>query len=148
MQCFENFGGANAPNPSPWLRAWAMAYRGFKHYIFKFGDSSFFVVRPRPAEIMDSWNYCSFAPQSKLFFCDSVLSRKDGLFLLVKLSQGCPTCGTRTTSGMWRSYKWYMSNFQFFTKIWIHSFLVYVSGFVSKSINFLVACYSYCIVTI
>jgi len=27
---------------------------------------------------------------------------------------------------------WYASNFQFFTKTWIHSFLVYISGFVSK----------------
>ena len=27
-------------------------------------------------------------------------------------------------------------NFHFFTKTWIHSFPVYVSGFVSKQINF------------
>jgi len=35
------------------------------------------------------------------------------------LMQGFPTCGTRVTS-------------IFFTKTWIHSFLVYVSGFVSE----------------
>jgi len=27
---------------------------------------------------------------------------------------------------------WYASNFDFFTKIWIHSFRVYISGFGSK----------------
>ena len=46
--------------------------------------------------------------------------------------QGFPTCGTRTTSGTRRSFRWYATNFLFFTKTWSHSFLVYVSGFVSK----------------
>ena len=48
------------------------------------------------------------------------------------LQQCFPTCGTRTTSGTRRSSRWCASNFHFFTKTWIHSFLVYVSGFVSK----------------
>jgi len=48
------------------------------------------------------------------------------------LQQGFPTCGTRTTSGTRRSSRWYASNFHFFTKTWIHSFLVYVLGFVFK----------------
>jgi len=40
------------------------------------------------------------------------------------LKQGFPTCGTR------RSSRWYVSNFHFFAKTWIRSFLFYVSGFV------------------
>ena len=37
-----------------------------------------------------------------------------------------------TYSGTRRSSSWYASNFHFYTKIWIHSFQVYVLGFVSK----------------
>jgi len=50
--------------------------------------------------------------------------------------------GSGITSGTWRSSMWCASNFHFFTETWIHSFLVYVSGFVSKEINFPVACCS------
>jgi len=41
----------------------------------------------------------------------------------MRLKQGFPTCGTRTTSGTRRSSRWYASNFYFFTKTWIHNFL-------------------------
>ena len=44
----------------------------------------------------------------------------------VVIEQGFPTCGTR------RSSRWYAGNFYFLTKTWIHSFLDYVSCFVSK----------------
>ena len=44
------------------------------------------------------------------------------------LSQGFPTCGTQRYSML------YASNFHFFTKTGIPSFLVYVWGFVSKYI--------------
>jgi len=43
--------------------------------------------------------------------------------LLQRLVQGFTTCGIRTTNGARRSSKWYASNFHFFTKTWIHSFL-------------------------
>jgi len=60
-----------------------------------------------------------------LLFCGHSLSN-------ILLKQRFPTCGTRTTSGARRSSRWYASNFHFFSKTWIHSFLVYVSGFVSE----------------
>ena len=46
--------------------------------------------------------------------------------------QGFKTCVTRTSSATQRSSKWKACIFYFFTKTWIPSFLVYVSGFVSK----------------
>jgi len=48
------------------------------------------------------------------------------------LEQGFPTYGTRTTSGARRYSRWYASNFHFFHQNWFNSFVVYVSGFVSK----------------
>jgi len=53
------------------------------------------------------------------------------------IEQGFPTCGTRTTSSTRRYSRWYASNFHFFTKTWIHMFLVYISGFVSEKYIFL-----------
>jgi len=50
----------------------------------------------------------------------------------IAVHQGFATCGTRRS----RSSRRYASHFHFFTKTWIQSFLVYVSGFVSKQINF------------
>ena len=51
------------------------------------------------------------------------------------LRQWFSTCGTRTTSGTRRLFRWYVNHFHYFyTKAWIHSFLVFcLSSFVSKN---------------
>jgi len=54
--------------------------------------------------------------------------------LQLALVQGIPTCGTRTSSGMRRSSRWYASNFHFTQKLGFTAFeFTYRALFLNKS---------------
>ena len=107
-------------------------------YILSFCESGVAVVKccsPSQYCLNDSGLYLAFCLQYFKLMINFCVIPNSSLFIRsLVLIQRFLTCGTRTTGGTPRLFRWYASHFHYFySKTWIHSFLLfYLSGFISN----------------